>query len=246
MVLSTSSEKQYIRDDYHNLISDSQRFRIRCGMAVPDRVVSVRDRNLAACATSEGDVLLIDDSINQFYKEIAKTKSGPDKRNGKKWSAKALKLTDKRDDKIRDYQHKASRKIVNFCPENKVSEVAIGNVAHSVHGISFGTATKQLAHFICHLPMQAHSLFIQTGKLFADNDPLPKKHEPDVRHILSGIRIRRGVCKSSDGTLLNADLNGAFNIIRKAVPEFNFKTLKDGTEGLFIPHCRLLTVHTCQ
>jgi len=76
---------------------------------------------------------------------------------------------------------------------------------------------------------------------FIDNDVLPEKYEPDTKHTFSGRRIKRGLYKSGKGILMNADLNGAFNIIRKAVPEFNFNKLKDGIEGRFIPHCRLST-----
>jgi putative transposase len=76
---------------------------------------------------------------------------------------------------------------------------------------------------------------------FADNDPLPEKYEPEKEHRFSGKRIERGLYRTAKGILINADLNGAFNIIRKAVPEFDFQKLKDGIEGLFNPHCRLLT-----
>ncbi|MCP4111104.1 MAG: hypothetical protein GY749_37190 [Desulfobacteraceae bacterium] len=81
-----------------------------------------------------------------------------------------------------------------------------------------------------------------TGKAsFTDNDVLPEKYEPDAKHTFSGRRVKRGLYKSGNGMLVNADLNGAFNIIRKVVPEFNFKKLKDGIEGRFIRHCSLLT-----
>jgi hypothetical protein len=40
--------------------------------------------------------------------------------------------------------------------------------------------------------------------------------------------------KSKDGYLINADVNGAFNILRKAVPIFNVYSLDYGIEGLAV------------
>jgi len=44
-----------------------------------------------------------------------------------------------------------------------------------------------------------------------------------------GTRIRRGLFKSSNGRTINADCNGAYNIVRKAVPNA-FKA--NGIEGV--------------
>jgi len=188
---------KYIRGDYHSLIFDSQRFQVKNGCVVLDKVVSVKipgcisDKkivqveiipkfayfsacfvyeddtdykqvnqtgkvmgidlglnNLAACATTEGDLMLINGrplkSINQFYnKKIAGIKSVLDTRNKQKWSKKAQHLTDRRNNKINDYQHKASRMIVDFCLENEVSKVVIGNVSHSIHNINLGKRNNQ-------------------------------------------------------------------------------------------------------
>ena len=38
-------------------------------------------------------------------------------------------------------------------------------------------------------------------------------------HIFSGKRVKRGLYKSKNGTLLNADVNGAANILRKVFPK---------------------------
>ncbi|MBQ9154357.1 MAG: hypothetical protein IJ130_11155, partial [Solobacterium sp.] len=39
------------------------------------------------------------------------------------------------------------------------------------------------------------------------------------RHEFSGKRISRGIYRTKDGTVINADINGSANIIRKAIPE---------------------------
>jgi len=44
-----------------------------------------------------------------------------------------------------------------------------------------------------------------------------KKHE-----VYQGSRIKRGLFKSKEGKIINADVNGSLNILRKAVPNINF------------------------
>ncbi|WP_373530276.1 hypothetical protein [Nostoc sp.] len=51
-----------------------------------------------------------------------------------------------------------------------------------------------------------------------------------VKHTFSGRRIKRGVYKSSVGLLINADINGSLNILRKAIPE----AFAQGIEGIVV------------
>ena len=41
----------------------------------------------------------------------------------------------------------------------------------------------------------------------------------DADASFSGKRIGRGLYRSGNGTIINADLNGAANILRKAIPD---------------------------
>ena len=45
------------------------------------------------------------------------------------------------------------------------------------------------------------------------------KKDNEEKYIFSGKRIFRGLYKSKDGTLVNADVNGAYNIVRKVYPK---------------------------
>lgn len=62
---------------------------------------------------------------------------------------------------------------------------------------------------------------------FVDNDKMPKRYNPNnkKKRYFSGKRIKRGLYKSGDGTLLNADANGAYNILRKTDSNFSFTQL---------------------
>lgn len=49
----------------------------------------------------------------------------------------------------------------------------------------------------------------------------------------SGKRIKRGLYRASDGRLINADINGAGNTIRKVAPDvFGLRAVEDGKEVL--------------
>ena len=60
-----------------------------------------------------------------------------------------------------------------------------------------------------------------------DRDDIPVFTADGEPTNFSGQRIKRGLYRSSNGTLLNADINGAGNIIRKVVPDINFDGIVD-------------------
>lgn len=55
---------------------------------------------------------------------------------------------------------------------------------------------------------------------FLDDEDI-RKHEEYV-----GKRIKRGLYKASDGRLINADVNGALNILKKVIGKFEYDSIK--------------------
>ena len=55
---------------------------------------------------------------------------------------------------------------------------------------------------------------------FLDDEDICK-HEEYV-----GKRIKRGLYKASDGRLINADVNGALNILKKVIGKFEYDSIK--------------------
>jgi putative transposase len=52
---------------------------------------------------------------------------------------------------------------------------------------------------------------------FLDNDPLPTYQADRVeKPMFSGTRIARSWYRAGDGTVLHADINGSYNILRKS------------------------------
>lgn len=69
---------------------------------------------------------------------------------------------------------------------------------------------------------------------FMDDDALPVYGENEPRAVFSGKRVRRGLYESSNGSLINADLNGALNIIRKYDQHFSYSgVVADPSVGTF-------------
>ena len=168
-------------------------------------------------------------SINQFYnKVLAKLKSRQSTcKNKSANSNKIRKLTQKRNNKIKDYLHKASRKLVNHLVSNNVSKIIIGHNKNWKQDINLGKSNNQkfvqipfniFIHMVTY-KSQLNGIEVivreesYTSKCsFLDNEEICK-HE-----TYKGKRIKRGLFRSYDGKLINADLNGALNILRKEIP----------------------------
>lgn len=168
-------------------------------------------------------------SINQFYnKKLAKLKSRQDICKNKNVNKCRIQtLTNKRNNKVKDYLHKSSRILVNRLVSNNVSVIVIGHNREWKQDINIGKTNNQkfvqipFNTFIKMIEYKAKLEGINvivreesyTSKCsFIDNEEICK-HE-----IYKGKRIKRGLYKSEKGILVNADLNGALNILRKEVP----------------------------
>jgi putative transposase len=203
--------------------------------------------NLATCVTNGVvEPFIIDGrrlkSVNAYYnKRKAKMQSKLSKR-GKKWSRRLQGLTDWRNAVVKDYMHKATSIVVKTCVKHGISKVVVGDVVKSLNGINLGKKTNQnfvnlsLGQFVEKLSYKLGSHGIElvvtnesyTSKAsFVDGDKMPKRYNPNAKkkRTFSGIRVKRGLYKSSDGTLLNADANGAYNILRKNDSDFSFSEL---------------------
>ena len=165
-------------------------------------------------------------SINQYYnKKLAKLRSN---KNSK---SKIHSLCNKRNNKVKDYLHKSSRYIVNHLVSNGVNTLVVGYNKQWKQDINIGRVNNQnfvnipYLMFIKMLEYKSKLAGINfvlvrenyTSKCsFLDSEPI-KKHKKYL-----GRRIKRGLFKSSSGKLINADLNGSLNILRKVVGDFSY------------------------
>ena len=173
-------------------------------------------------------------SINQFYnKRVSNLKSKLT--NGKKTSKRIKSLTDKRNNKIKDYLHKASTILVNQLVSNDLNTLIIGNNKGWKQDINIGKRNNQsfvqipYSTFIKMIEYKCKLVGINvliteesyTSKCsFLDSEDIKKQKE------YKGKRIKRGLFKSSEGVLINADVNGSLNILRKVVGNFNYDPIE--------------------
>ena len=178
-------------------------------------------------------------SINQFYnKQLAKYKSIKDKQ-GIMFETKRLQnLTWKRNNKINDQFHKISRKIINYCIKNNFGTIIIGYNRTWKHKINIGKANNQkfvqipFFKLISQIKYKSELVGIDiilekeffTSKCsFLDKEPIKRQKN------YAGKRITRGLFRTKKGIVINADVNGAYNILKKAVPN---AISTDGIEGV--------------
>jgi putative transposase len=137
-------------------------------------------------------------------------------------------LADKRGRQMTEYLHVASRRIVAWLVERRIGTLVIGKNDGWKQQVGLGRRTNQNFVFIPHtrfvqmLCYKAELVGIQvivseesyTSKCsFLDLEPIGK-HE-----VYAGKRIKRGMFRARSGHCLNADINGAYNILRKVVPD---------------------------
>ena len=201
--------------------------------------IDIGVNNLAAITTNQVHVrhILINGrplkSINQYYN---KTKASLQSKLPKKQksSNRIRLLTDKRNNKIQDYIHKASRYIVNWLIENKIGTLVIGKNKEWKQQINIGSSNNQSFTMIPHARFIALIKYkfeavggivklvneAYTSKCSAlDLEPICKQTE------YKGKRVKRGLFKSNKGILVNADINGSLNILRKVVKEDDLSDL---------------------
>ena len=203
--------------------------------------------NIVAITTNKGQSLLVKDkslkSINQFAnKEIARIQSAQTtlKPNSKVVSSKQLmKVYQKRHKRIDHFMYCTTSIVLKFCLENNVSKLVIGKNKGWKEDVPFKKEDKQ--NFI-QIPFNSLIFKIKeklscygievleqeesyTSKASAlDFDKLPVYNGKSANTKFSGRRSKRGLYKTKEGILVNADLNGSLNIMRKAFPTIEFET----------------------
>lgn len=177
-------------------------------------------------------------SINQYYnKKISYYKSIAKRVNKIDYSNRMRKLTLKRNNKIEDYIHKASRFVVDYCRNNEINTIIIGNNKNWKQNSKMSKRVNQnfisipYYSFIQKVQYKAEDFGIQviiteesytSGTSFLDNElPIKENYNKSRRKY-------RGLFVSNEGIKINADVNGSYQIIKKVFP----KAFAEGIEGV--------------
>jgi putative transposase len=196
--------------------------------------------------------------MNQWYnKRMKELKSCLPKNERKRVTQQMERITNKRNRQINHFLHAASKAIIDFLVKEGVGTIIIGKNPLWKQEVNNGRHNNQNfvciphARFIDLLTYKAALVGIQveiqeesyTSKAsFLDLDPVPDyKPNDDTKHRFSGKRVKRGLYWAKDGTAINADVQGSYNILRKRRPDAFAK----GVAG-YVVHPVRLAVSTGQ
>ena len=194
--------------------------------------------NLMTAVSSEGDSFIIDGkrlkSVNQrCNKANAKYQSFKDRfGQGDKNTKRQVSIWKNRNNVVNDYIGKAARMVIRYCLEHDVSVLVVGynetfqkkaNMGRRNNqtfvNIPFGKLYAKLEYLceLCGLTFVKQEESYTSKASFWDKDDIPV-YQPgqEGTYEFSGKRIHRGMYRTKEGKLLNADVNGALNILRKS------------------------------
>jgi putative transposase len=188
--------------------------------------------NWLTCISNVGTSFALDGlhikSLNQFYnKRVATIKENESQGF---WSKRLAAITEKRNRQVRDAVNKAARKVISHCLENRIGTIVFGWNKGQKDSANMGRKTNQkfvqiptarLKDRISHLCEQYGIRFVETEESytskasFVDSDFLPTFGEKPEGWKESGKRVKRGLYRTANNQYINADCNGAANILRK-------------------------------
>jgi len=189
--------------------------------------------NLMTCFNTVGSKPIIVSGkplkhINQYWnKKKANLQSELSKKQtNRKTSKRIQKLTQKRNRKVKDYIHKSSRLIINTCLESNISNIVIGYNKEWKQNVSMGDVNNQnfvqLPYLTLIKQIEYKAALLGISVLLNEESYTSKCSSMDLEIIkkhknYKGQRPLRGMFISETGHKINADLNGAINILRKVI-----------------------------
>ena len=190
--------------------------------------------NLATCFNSvSGHSFIMNGkplkSYNRYYnKTIAKLRSELKLKNKLNWSKQLQNITENSYNYIDNYFNQVVSKITKYCVSNDIGNIVIGYNETWKTNVNLGKVNNQKFIYIPYFKLKQKLenkckdygiIYTQVNESytskcsFVDNEPI-KKHDTYL-----GKRVKRGLFKTSTGLLVNADVNGSANILRKVVPD---------------------------
>ena len=161
-------------------------------------------------------------------------------------SNQTLKLANYRNAKIKSFAHKATKRIIDYALNCGANTIIIGKNKGQKRSVNMGRRNNQNFIGIPHqimINMLIYKAKLQGIKVIQTNESYtsqtsfldgekPCKQNGNYHRKLKGLspinrRIKRGLFKSNQGMLINADVNGAYQIIRKVFPEVNSNGIED-------------------
>lgn len=193
--------------------------------------------NLMAVTSNEGSISSLVNgrplkAINHYYNKKKAHYTSILNKHGKKFSKRLKRMEAKRMMKIKDYLHKASRRVVDMMIDNNIGTCVIGHNKDWKQKVNMGKKGNQnfvQIPFATAIDMLKYKLEDVGGKLIEVNEAYTSKcsfldnvkigkHKDDEYGGKRGIVIKghkcRGLYRSVTKGLINSDINGSLNIIK--------------------------------
>lgn len=192
--------------------------------------IDLNVNNLAAITFSNNNNPVIIDgkplkSNNQWYnKEKSRLQSIAKTVNNCYMTDRIRRLTERRNNKVKDYLHKTSRMIVNMAVNNNIGIIVIGNNQGWKQNVDLGKKTNQSFVGIPHLTLiqmieyKANLVGIAVkvvNEAYTSGTSYLDGETPTENYYNKKRRKTRGCFVSNTGEIINADVNGAYQIIKK-------------------------------
>ena len=179
-------------------------------------------------------------SVNKYYnKQISHYREIAKRMNDLYHTHRMDYFTVKRNFKINDYLHKASRYIVHYANSNNVSAIVIGkndgwkqkstmskNINQTFVQIPFARLIQMISYKAeeCGISVITTEESYTSGTSFLDHE-IPAKGFYNKKR-----RVYRGLFRSNSDQLINADVNGSLQIMKKVFPN----AFANGIEGVVL------------
>lgn len=168
-----------------------------------------------------------------FNNKRDKVQSELKKCNDKYMSHKLETLYRKRNNRFNTYMHKASKEIIDYCLEHNVKQIIIGHnklqKQESKLKNFVAIPTFRLIKLIKYKAEYQGIEVIETEESYTSITSYLDKEEPIKDNANKARRIHRGLFKSNKNKIINADVNSAYQIMKKVIGNDVIKPIKNNS-----------------
>ena len=164
--------------------------------------------------------------------------------NDSDYSNRMAAFTRKRNHKIDDYMHKASRYVIEYAVSIGASTIVIGNnkewkqeskLSKVVNQTFVGIPQKRFIEMIQYKAQDIGLNVILQEESYTSGTSFLDKEEPIKANYNKSRRVTRGLFVSNKGIKINADVNGSYQILMKVFPN----AFAEGVEGVALHPVRV-------
>lgn len=184
-------------------------------------------------------------SINKYYnKQVSHYREIAKRMNNRDYTARMNSFTGKRNRKIDDYMHKASKYLINYALTNNIHTIVIGNnkewkqnaaMSKNVNQSFIGLPHMRFIEMVRYKAQNVGLNVIITEESYTSGTSFLDGEEPTKANYNKSRRVKRGLFISNNGIKINSDVNGAYQIMKKVFPN----AYADGIEDVALHPVRV-------